>query len=651
MIKKLLLPLLYFIALHSWASPQLMPLESYAQEPAVSLMTISPDGSRIAYKLIQGERELLVVQDINSGKYLGGIEIGSIDPKNSYFIDNNRVILKASEYKYLAAYGGYTNISSAFVFDIESKEVRQLLIPGYGIYKGQTGLGSIIGLSPDKDTAYMPSFYLDEGGYLGRSAYANTPPIYTLMKVSLTKKKKPRQVRIGSHHAVDFFVNESGEPIARELFNESKNQHKVQSFIDDEWVDIFTQNTPIRYKSFVGLTPDRKSIVMITTGQNNRQSYYTMSLADGTISDAIFSRDDADVEQVLTDIQRVVYGVRYSGFKPSYEFFDQVLTKNFNTIQKALPNNSVKLIDHTPDWSKIIFKIEGDNQPGDYLLFANNTFEFLTASRPQVLPEQVSFIKEYSYLARDGLNIPTLLTYPQGGDKKNLPAVIFPHGGPASYDRIGFDWIAQYLSSRGILVIQPQFRGSKGFGAAHSLKGRGEWGKKMQDDLTDAVIALNKEGLIDPKRVCIIGASYGGYAALAGATFTPDIYKCAISINGLSDLNSMFNQERKDHGRNSEELAYWKEVITKNNLNKEFLNAISPINAVDKVKIPLLLIHGERDDVVNIDQSEDFYDELKDANKEVKFVKLAEEGHYLLQEKSKVSILKALEKFLKPHLL
>ncbi|MBA6417120.1 S9 family peptidase [Colwellia sp. 6M3] len=642
MLRKIIIIVFSFsICTFSNAKNNLPTLDIYANNPEISLMTLSPDGSRIAYRTFQNDREVLLVKEIATGKTLGGTALSGIDAKSAYFIDNFRVILRASEYKKLQGYKGMHNISSAFIYNLKTKEVRQLLIPGYGIYKGQTSLGSIVGLSPDKETAYMPAYYSSDTGY----------NVYTLMKVNLEKKKKPKQIFIGTHDAVDFFVDENGKPIARERFNDKNNTHRVQSYIDGDWVDIFSETTAYRYRSFSGLTPDKKSLVMTTTGENGRRQYFTMSLKDGTISEPIFNRDDADVEQVLTDIQRVVYGVRYSGFKPSYAFFDEQLTQNFRVIQSAMPESSFSLVDHTPNWSKMIFKLEGGEQAGEYIMFANNSFSFLAASRPQVSADIVNPVSEYSYKARDGLNIPTLLTYPKGKAKQKLPAVVMPHGGPESYDRIQFDWLAQYLASRGVLVIQPQFRGSKGFGIDHLAKGRGEWGKKIQNDITDAVTTLSKANIIDPKRVCIFGWSYGGYAALAGATFTPDLYQCAISINGISDVETMLDFEKREHGKHSETYSYWQEVINKNGKDADFIKNISPINYVDNVQIPILLIHGQRDKVVDFEQSDDFYDALEDADKDVKLIELKGEGHYLLKNESRIKALTAIDTFLNKHLL
>ena len=155
--------------------------------------------------------------------------------------------------------------------------------------------------------------------------------------------------------------------------------------------------------------------------------------------------------------------------------------------------------------------------------------------------------------------IPMILTLPKltGGGIKNLPAVVLPHGGPESQDQVGFDYMAQALASRGFLVIQPQFRGSTGFGQEHLEAGWGQWGKGMQNDLTDVVGTLSQQGIIDSNRVCIVGASYGGYAALAGAAFTPDLYKCAVSIAGVSHLPKMLADDKSRYGRQSSVLDYW----------------------------------------------------------------------------------------------
>jgi len=228
--------------------------------------------------------------------------------------------------------------------------------------------------------------------------------------------------------------------------------------------------------------------------------------------------------------------------------------------------------------------------------------------------------------------------------------VINPHGGPHSYDRLGFDWLPQALASRGYLVVQPQFRGSTGFGSAHWQAGFGQWGKLMQDDITDAVAALTQEGLIDPARVCIAGASYGGYAALAGGAFTPELYRCVVSIAGVSDLPAMLAEEERNKEKYDWRLEYWKTSMVSGDAKREDLDAVSPVHYAEKFKAPVLLLHGEDDRVVYYSQSSAMYRSLKRHDKPVELVKLEGEDHYLSRSETRLQTLESVLGFIDKHL-
>ena len=203
--------------------------------------------------------------------------------------------------------------------------------------------------------------------------------------------------------------------------------------------------------------------------------------------------------------------------------------------------------------------------------------------------------------ASDGLRIPVLLTIPSEkvSNLQPMPTVVLPHGGPASYDRLGFEWKAQILADQGYLVVQPQFRGSTGFGNKHFAAGRGEWGKKAQNDITEAVGKLAAKGYVDTNKVCIMGWSYGGYAALAGGAFTPETYDCVVSINGVSDLHQQLERERKKTRRDSSNVRYWeKQIAGKKKPTKDYMDSISPAKHAENFTAPVLLIHGADDQIV-----------------------------------------------------
>lgn len=300
----------------------------------------------------------------------------------------------------------------------------------------------------------------------------------------------------------------------------------------------------------------------------------------------------------------------------------------------------------------MLFLVSGSSAAGDYYLLdrKRNVADRIAQSRPDIAPEDIGQVLTIEYKARDGLTIPAILTMPTNRQAANLPLIVMPHGGPESYDFVGFDWLAQFFASRGYLVLQPNFRGSTGFGVSFRDAGRGEWGGKMQDDITDGVNALIKSGRADPQRICIVGASYGGYAALAGGAFTPELYKCVAAIAPVADLPRMLIDERDEYGADHWLLDYWKDLIGDPKAERSKLERISPVNYAGKFTAPVLLIHGKDDLTVPISQSERMERALKSAGKEVEFIRLKGEDHHLSKSETRLATLQALDAFVGKHI-
>jgi dipeptidyl aminopeptidase/acylaminoacyl peptidase len=267
----------------------------------------------------------------------------------------------------------------------------------------------------------------------------------------------------------------------------------------------------------------------------------------------------------------------------------------------------------------------------------------VVAPYPGIDPARLAPVKMVRYPARDGLSLPSYLTLPRGRDPRGLPLIVMPHGGPFERDHWEYDPVVQFLANRGYAVFQPQFRGSTGYGKDFVAKGYGEWGRKMQDDLDDGADWLARSGQIDPKRVCIVGTSYGGYAAMWGAARNPERYRCAASMSGVADVQAMLRYDRKLFSAT----RYFREWRTKvGGEGKGDLAAVSPINYADRIKVPLLIGHGEDDDNVPVTQSRAMVEALGKANAAVTSVFYKDGGHGFTSSKDFEDWLKRLEAFL-----
>jgi dipeptidyl aminopeptidase/acylaminoacyl peptidase len=627
-------------------------IERYGVLPKIQQMSVSPDGEKVAFRMVTLEQDIVSVVTVNPAKKLAAIDVSSVKSGGVSFISNNNLLLNLSAEISVPGFRGEFEVSTAVTYDIKENKYNQLLVPGkYDIYAGQSELDHIVGISPDGEWVYMPAYSGNPTFALGRQL---NPP-NSLFKVKIDGTGRPLIHKSGKGHARDYFVANDGTVLAREAFDESQNKHSVSAYHGKKPVEIFTQETPYLTKDFIGVSLDEKRMMMVANNsKTNREAIYTVSMQDGKIEGPLYQREDADIVRQFTDWQRKVLGIQYSGFYPSYTFFDADLDSRVQGILTAFPKHSVWITDISPDRQHVLVQVEGSQSAGDYFLFSKDKEPaFISSLRPNIPADEIHPIGSLTFKARDGLKIPTVITIPRTklDSIKNLPAVVLPHGGPASFDSIGFDYQAQALAEQGYLVLQPNFRGSKGFGEEHEVAGYGEWGRKSLDDLTDAVDYFSKNGMIDRERVCIVGSSYGGYAALAGGAFMPDVYKCVVSINGLGNLDDMLERTKHERGENSSALAFWEaQILGFGETDENIAKQRSPELSASKFKAPVLLIHSEKDNVVHPRQSITMYRALKKADKQVDKIELEGEDHNLSHGPTRLKALKAMVEFVNKHI-
>ena len=617
------------------------PLEAYGHLPTLEKVTLSPDGNTLAFvQALEGNR-LVIVHSLKDHKAINAIKLGDAKLRDlSWADDRHLLIVTSTTATGIGLIGPRQEWSMAQVFNLDKDHPIALMESGssdvqaMNVIAGRPRIRTIDG----RLVAFVEGFYFpsDEGER-------------GLFEVDLDSGRT-RLVR-GGLSETDWIVDGQGEIVAQSDYNERTQNWKMQVNIDGSFRKVIDVAASTETPDMLGLNADGTA-VLVRSRNNGRFEIQQVSLKDGSSSPA--PRALLDFDELFFDQanNRLIGGSNLTE-RSDYKFFAPRAELVWRSIAAAYPDaDDVELESWSNDWNKVVVKISGVHYGDIYYLVDMTTHKAdpVGLEYPDIDFNAYAPVKWITYTAADGRPISGYLTLPKDRAPENLPLVVLPHGGPHARDYPGFDWLSQAIASRGYAVLQPQFRGSAGFGWDLLSAGFGEFGRKMQTDLSDGVRALAAKGTIDPKRVCIVGASYGGYAALAGATLDTGVYRCAVSDAGLSDLHGFLRyMERRSRESDSLNTRFWDRFLGVSGTDDPALDAISPIKHVDKVTIPILLIHGRDDTVVPISQSEDMADALKAAGKQVEFVKLDDEDHWLSRSETRFKMLDATVKFLEAN--
>jgi dipeptidyl aminopeptidase/acylaminoacyl peptidase len=457
-------------------------------------------------------------------------------------------------------------------------------------------------------------------------------------------------LKVGNVHTVRWIVDHDGRPVAREDWDYLHGQYRVFALSENSIREVLHSDeaNPPRVR---GLVADRSALLLFATNGRSHISAWALPL-DGSPMQLLADAPNADIANVYTDPDTgAVIEVRESGGGPAQQHWLEPSAKaRYEALARAFPDRIVELYGWTTDWTKTLARVSSPVNPPLYYLtdFKAHRADIAAEEYPGLAGAALGEFREMTYKARDGTEILAYLTTPPGKQTSAVPLVVFPHGGPHDRDYPLFSWRVQFFATRGYAVLQPQFRGSTGFGEAFREAGYRQWGGLMQDDLTDGVRTLVEQRIADPQHVCIVGVDgYSGYAALAGVAFTPDVYACAVSINGISDLPALMRELVPRYGDAiSTSQAVWKQRV--GSPNDPNLGAKSPINAVKSIRAPILIMYGAGG--VPVDQSESMARALTAAGKSVRVTKLPNDAEWWVRASTRVQVSQELAKFLGENL-
>ncbi len=659
----------FFVLIMSFQLGQAAPVshaaplsaEVYGRLPAVEHVAISPDGTRLAMVTTKGNQRFVLIQPLD-GKAPKSVPVGPAKLRGISWADNTYLLVRAtktvrrSDIEHYAQSNDKVEASALYSLNTRTMKSVHLLggLPGiYGVFHGN----NINVVHAQRPYALLTA--LNNNNYEFR---------YDLLKIDLETGKSPvdninRQsfsqtgkvkpvVRGYGPHFHDWLVNSHGDPVARFTFNRDEGLVTIlaRPHTKADWKTLYQSEDQDDRWGLVGLTSDEKGVVMSGFDDNGLHQTFVAPL-DGSKPYAPYGELGSS-DPLVSVRTNTLYGLSITEHYQQHSYVIPELAAIHAKLKSAFRGQHVYLTSFDDEYRRVVAFVEGDQNAGTYYLFDNatNAASVISEQYPRITADHMAPTHYMPYTAQDGLEIPAYLTLPAGRQQKDLPLVVLPHGGPEARDTAEFDYWTQFLASRGYAVLRPNFRGSSGYGRDFTERGHGEWGRKMQTDLSDGVGHLVSQGLVDPDRVCIVGASYGGYAALAGVALQSGHYRCAVAVAGVTDLKAMLKWE-EEYMADSENMTmrYFKTFMGVKSSDDHRLNTISPAQFANRVTVPVLLIHGRDDTVVPFQQSQLMYDAMKAAGKTVEMVTLDGEDHWLSLPQTRTEMLKATEAFLLKH--
>jgi dipeptidyl aminopeptidase/acylaminoacyl peptidase len=604
-------------------------VEAYGMLPSMEAAKLSPDGTMLAFLTSAQGHRCVVVHFLETQKDPVAHCPGNMEIRWFAWKTNSRLLFGVYE----SVPFGPRLITASYLLgvNVDGSNEKELLSPRQGRMTNFSTDNVVDFLASDPSHVMVT---VDSSGYY---------PDVIAVDINTGERST---VIDSTQHIMRWLTDTQGRPRMGYTVMDHKTIYLYRpesssDFVKLEGTDIIgdTGFLPLAFS-------DKPNIIYVSSKrETGRRCIYLYDAENKKIVDRYACKDNTDIDGLLFKNKHVV-GYIYADDQPHQVFTEQGWKQDSEAIARKFPNDNVTLLDRTADGHRELVKVTEPGRPAtiyvlDRVPGQKTTLYPVGDERPYIPQDSIAPVKSITYRARDGLQIHGYLTMPLGEANGPIPFVVLPHGGPYARDYLGFDYLAQMIASRGYGVLQPNFRGSTGYGDDFLLAGFREWGRKMQDDVTDATKWLIDQKLADPARICIVGWSYGGYAALMGAIREPSLYKCAASMAGPTDLR---------HIQPISGVSQSMVAVPILNGDKSLIDQSSPAKNADKITIPILLAHGQQDVNVSISDSTEMEKALKDAGKQVDTIYFPGDDHFLFREGDRIAFLKKLDEFLRTNL-
>ena len=605
--------------------------QAFSTLPSISNPLLSPNGKKIAARVARDGEYQLMILPIEGGGSAAAVSPGDVDILSVSWVNDDWLVVETGSTQKIGAYGDHY-ITRAIAISADGQKVTPLLSKLNGV--GLSG-GDVVWTAKDGSPRILLA--------LSRSLFFDEQSFYPEVQEINLATGDHKVVAASQNGIFNWYADADGVVrygTGRTGVGSSKpriiyRERNGELFRDVETSDSKPAPAPLLFKA------DGRAVA-ITDDDQGFSTIYELDLGSMKLGKAMYAANGYDIDGIVkTRDGKSLAGVVRAEAKPFIEWVDPAMAKLQADVSAKFGKQDTYIVSTSRDGSRAIVLADAPDSPGGYYVYdrATDGLNRIAQINSALGIARLNPVKTVRYKARDGLEIEAVVTTPKGKTGP-LPVIVMPHGGPYARDFVEWDWWTQFMASKGYVIIQPNYRGSSGYGTAFTDKGEGQWGLKMQDDLDDALAYLAKEGIGDPKRACMVGASYGGYAAMR-ASERGQHYRCTVSYAGVSDLGRLARE-------NSDELFGRRKVKWLRNQAPDF-RAVSPLNNPTAFSIPLLLVHGVKDQRVAVSHSRDMAKKLQAAGKDVTYIEQPLADHHFSRSEDRLQFLQALEAFLAKH--